>query len=452
MLYEKVDLLMNTLYVRSVDIARLTNHSPTAFSRLRSGSRAPKRDSPTIQRFVEGILLFAAETDQMKKLGTLIHCESAKTWNSAITEWLYSDSIPKRMNDQKDCMGKFSKRLNMLMELAGMNNRMLASASNIEYSYISRLHRGERFPKSVSYSLQQICDVIFCKITKDGKLEELSEQTDIPAENLNTLTLRDWLSGFDDNIDIISARKLIGKIEKMKPEPQESLALPVYFDLVIAEYYLGDRGLQDAVTRFLSNIQTGNEIWLYSDHPTNWMTDSFQSKWRALMLRCVQMRVNIRIIHNIERNTSEMLAAIQNWLPLYMSGSIESFYSTKQNGERFHHTLFLCPGNAAITGCSPDEDNCEYSYVTDPDRLHRLEAAFSSLLKNSKPLYSKYAESQQMDDPVLSGRFGNAEVFANKHAVIVNKLSAPCFSLRLFHPNIIKTFTALLNQNTSLRV
>ena len=445
MLYEKIDLLMNLLNVGSADIARLTNHSPTSFSRLRSGSRVPKRNSPTIQHFAQGILLFASETNQTNKLCMLIQCKSAENLPESMIDWLYSDQIPKPMNDTADRMAKFSRQFDILMKLAEMSNGMLANASEIEYSYVSRLHRGERFPKSGSESLKRICDALFSKIEKDGKLTALSEQTAIPPENLNASVMRDWLCGFTDNIDIVSVRKFIGSIEKMAAEPQIFPEISVIPDSIISEYYIGDTGLRNAVTRFLSSVQEGQEILLYSDHPMDWMTGSYKSQWAALMFRCLQMGVHIRIIHNVDRNIPEMLSAIQNWLPLYLSGLIEPFYSLKQRGERFCHTLFLCPGNAAVSGYSPDGAECEYAYVTDSSRLYHLETAFSLLLENSRPLLSVDTKPQYPDGDVLSRRFGNAEVLADKDSVIVNKLSEPYLSFRFLYPEMIKIFRTLLN-------
>lgn len=445
MLYEKIDLLMNLLNAGSADIARLTNHSPTSFSRLRSGSRVPKQNSPTIRHFTEGILLFASETNQMNKLCLLIQCKSAENLTESMIDWLYSDQTPKPMQDNTDRITKFSGKLDMLMKLAEMSNGTLASASEIEYSYVSRLHRGERFPKSGSESLKRICDALFSKIEKDGKLTALSEQTAIPPENLSASVMRDWLCGFTDNIDIVSVRNFIGSIEKMTAEPQRFPESSVIPDNIISEYYIGSTGLRNAVTRFLSSVQEGQTLLLYSDHPMDWMTGSYKAQWAALMFRCLQMGVHIRIIHNVDRNISEMLTAIQSWLPLYLSGLIEPFYNLKQRGERFCHTLFLCPDNAAISGCSTDGAECEYAYVTNSDRLHRLETEFSLLLENSRPLLSADTKPQYPDGTVLSRRFGNAEVLADKNSVIVNKLFEPYLSFRFLRPEMIRIFRTLLN-------
>ena len=53
------------------------------------------------------------------------------------------------------------------------------------------------------------------------------------------------------------------------------------------------------------------------------------------MEACIRGGVRIRIIHNIDRGLEEMTAAIRGWLPLYMSGRIEGFYSTRPGGSRF---------------------------------------------------------------------------------------------------------------------
>ena len=61
------------------------------------------------------------------------------------------------------------------------------------------------------------------------------------------------------------------------------------------------------------------DLYLFSDQNIDWITadKAFQQKWMSLMIQCVTSGVKIHIIHNIERNLTEIGEAIRSWLPLY---------------------------------------------------------------------------------------------------------------------------------------
>ena len=185
---------------------------------------------------------------------------------------------------------------------------------------------------------------------------------------------------------------------------------------------------------------------MYSDENLDWMTadQSFREKWALLMSACVRNGTKIRIIHNIRRDLDEMSAAIINWMPLYMSGMIESYYCTRSGESRFSHTLFLCPGEYCI-GASHvigTESNGIYHYYTDKDELNICREQFDALLSVSRPLVSiaPYSTDRFHDpeaDVIVSG---NTEIVLNETSVQVTRLEPPTFSLVFGHPLMLRAF------------
>lgn len=446
MLSEKIDLLMNALNAGSVDIAGLTDYSPTSISRIRSGSRVPKKESPTIAKFVEGLVLFAAETDQLPKLGKIVRCDSIDelALANAVREWLYDSSSANKVAEQEKRRDIFGKRLDMLMALAAMNNRQLSDASGTDYSYLSRLHNGQRLPKSGSDSLVRICQALFRKINADQRLSELIDLTSISPESIDDSTLRDWVCGFTDNITAAAVRSFIMSIEQMPAEMSYIPNIPMIVPESSESHYFGSSGVQSAVIRLLSSIKQGKRLMLYSDNSSEWLTEHFQTQWTALMSRCVKMGVPISVIHSISRNIPEILETVKSWLPIYMTGFISPFYSQKDQGDRFSHTMFICPGNAAIVGFAPAGSEGVYSYVTGEEHLRIIEDQFSVMLDDSRPLLTISSELRYPEEKVVSGRFGSTEVFAGHNSLIINKLSDPCVSFRFEHPGIVMAFRAFL--------
>ena len=207
---------------------------------------------------------------------------------------------------------------------------------------------------------------------------------------------------------------------KMPPLSFEEAADP---DILAedAQTYYGKSGLQKAVIRFLGNVilRKEKELLLYSDQNMDWMVSDavFRAKWAALMVLCVKLGVKISIIHNVNRDLSEMADAIKSWLPLYPSGMIKSYYCKNRGGERFSTTLFICPGYACISGCNvigTESENGMYRFDSDPMQLTAHETAFQELLDCSGEL----AKVHGTED---AGRVGDPDV--NTLAVLCSTLS-----------------------------
>jgi hypothetical protein len=121
--------------------------------------------------------------------------------------------------------------------------------------------------------------------------------------------------------------------------------------------YYGIDGKRKAAICFLSEVLTLSQpitLLLFSDEPTEWMTSdpAFTSKWASLMFEVLSKGNRIRIIHTVSRDLDEMLNAISQWMPLYMTGLIEPYYYPKKRDGIFKRTLFIAPGTAAIISTS----------------------------------------------------------------------------------------------------
>ena len=446
MLHEQFNLLVETLDVKGSDIAQYADISTARISRLRSGAEEPQRENPVMTQLVRGFFKLAAETGKTQKLYNLMGiqaADSAAAQTEQALDWLYTTTSGDRTRSDK--IAHFCKCFDILLELSGMTLKTLSEACGTDYSYIYRVHKGERFPRPGSRVVSLLCDAMLKEIRNVGKLPVLSAMTSIPEELCSAETLRDWLFQTTDYADTAAVRKLVGEIERfgireLPPLPQ------MRQNIFQNPPYIGNLGLQAAVTRFLSGIEPGQELLLYSDHPMDWMTGAYKLKWAAMMARCLKIGVRIRIIHNIDREIPEMLEAIRSWMPLYFSGQITPYYSTCESGSRFRHTIFLCPGHAAVTGFSPAEAECEFRYVTDTGELARLEAGFSSLLGSCLPLLTVSDAPQKPEGKALSRRFGDAEVLVDRKCAIVNKMTAPQMSFRFLHPDMIGAFRMLLER------
>jgi hypothetical protein len=180
--------------------------------------------------------------------------------------------------------------------------------------------------------------------------------------------------------------------------------------------------------------------------------EKFNRDWASLMAVCVSNGIKIKIIHNIERNLSEMTEAIEAWLPLYMAGTIEPYYCNKQNGNRFSHTMFICPDVAAITAClvKGTEDKGLYRYCTDEDELDYHINSFNTLLTDCEPL-AHIKPGITADRTLLSNNnatqkidLHNIRLEVNSNYVNVIKENAPSITFTFLHPFMCEAFESYI--------
>ena len=194
----------------------------------------------------------------------------------------------------------------------------------------------------------------------------------------------------------------------------------------------------------------GKEMCVYSDSPTQWLFEdaAYLQKWAMLMAALIRKGVMIRVIHNIDRNPAEMHAALRSWLPIYMSGMVEPYYNQKNCGERFSHTLFVCPGVASVSGFTAhgQEDGiCRFD--TNADAVKNNMDMFHAMLKGSKRLLKITSElpaaMDGISEEILKDAFSEVRIIKRPDAVIVERLSDPHFCFLLYHPLLLKAFEEL---------
>ena len=344
MFSERLNRILTLLDVTSGDFARFTGFDKSYISRMTSGARVPKKGGAGAWRIVDGIYASADEKGKTAGICELISCKdqnSADAIKAQIMAWLYDgeEVTDKKSKAPKDKVPYrvFGEKLNAVMELAEISNIRLGNLVNIDTSYISRFRNGLRSPKSNPRTMDAICTALLRRLGEQNKIQQLAALMKVAPGALTDeeeafSLFHDWLYDTEKTDSSSVIEKLLENIDTFSidakpplPSFEEAAATVKCEDTV----YFGSTGLQNAVIRFLGGVISdgGKELYLYSDQNMNWLTDpEFRLKWAALMLRCVQKGVKIHVIHNVDRDVSEMIEAIISWLPLYMSGMIRSYY------------------------------------------------------------------------------------------------------------------------------
>lgn len=418
MVCEKLSMVFDFIGATNNVIAQYSGIDASLVSRIKSGSRTVKMNSVSITKIADGIYMFCDDRNIIASFCSIFGGSPSNSREDTVKEfiiWLFegaekpdADYAPKR---KPAPFSDMSSKLDKMMRLTDISNIRLARTTNVDSSYISRIRNGLRTPKSNIELIRNISSALADRIAEQNKFKEAAKLMTLPEELIaGNSVLREelfrWLCDTDSESLFPAAEMLLDRIEAFSPDTRLPMPdIPAIMSEANGDttpLYRGTDGIRRAVIRFLSDAAKNgkNELWLYSDQSMEWMVgdDEFRLKWFALMAECAKKGVKIKIIHNIDRSISEMMAAITSWLPLYMSGVIEPFYCAKNTDERFSHTLFLCRGKVCINACHVrgHEDNGYYEYCTDGEKLSFFAAEYRDLLKASKPLVRLYSDDSVM--------------------------------------------------------
>jgi predicted transcriptional regulator len=407
---EKFNLISNVYDLTNAQLARIADIDPSIISRFRSGSRVPTKASKQLMKICNAIVIHSKEIDREKQLYEICsYPEKNTTYN--LSEWLFrwllsdfdSDVISSKSQKtaQKVTYKFFADKLNALMNLLDISNIRLANAVNVDSSLISRFRNRSRIPSGEA-TVRAICHYLYKRAVHSNALDELcnlmdsSNTIDKRDNNAVIESLYEWLTDDDkeenlqildsflENIDTFS-------LENISHLPPLQAVVPLDILNEDTTCYFGIDGLRRAVIRFLGSQAMEKEpgtLTLYSDQNLEWLTSdpTFARQWQALMVYTLKSKKRLKIIHNINRNLNELLESISKWLPLYMSGLIESYYFDRFSNSHFAHTMFIASNKAAIIASfvRGTEDSAQYHYITN-EKVDYFEKQFSALAIQSKP-------------------------------------------------------------------
>jgi len=297
----------------------------------------------------------------------------------------------------------FGERLSLLMEKQGISNTRLARALSIDASLVSKWRKGIRIPPKNSDYLERIAEFLAEQARHPHQRAVLSglvnldkDRGDSRAEVVRALC--SWLAGAEVSpaaaVDILVDRISLFKSAR-RPEAPVSRTEPetVKGEPLAAEVYYGTEGRQKALLKFLSLVaehRPAGRLFLYSDESTDWFLadESFYRQWANLMAQIIAKGNKIRIIHNVQRDLSEMVLAIERWLPFYMTGAMEPYYYPKYREQVFKKTVVVCPGVAALvtTSFAGPKETTPHCLYTEPQMVAAWSAEFEDYLKVCRQL------------------------------------------------------------------
>ena len=332
---------------------------------------------------------------------------------------------------------KFFEKLDILMKVTDTSNTRLGRAVSFDASYISRIRSGKRnapknreFLETVSeYFVKNTDDIYRRKILTDFICPDKEWPSDsAEAKNL----ILSWLMKSDNDpliLDSEAEKQEIGKVPSPSYDTETDAADCQGSENDVSFFY-GNEGKRQAVEEFLSSLCEMNKpstIFLCSTEEFDWMYEkpAFAKKWAYLMKKFILQGGKIKIIHTISRSSSEMITALQKWIPLYMTGAIEPYYYPKLRDRVYRRTLFVAPDNFAVVSNSVQEktESSLNLLIRRKEAVRALEKEFSDYLKLCRPLLNTY------DILNRDGFYDLLKTFEESGDELIRAIPAPSFAL-----------------------
>ena len=451
MLKDRLKTVIKAVGGTNVKISEFAGMAAPNIGKLTNGSRVPARQSSTAHKLGYGIYGFCEANGKLDVLCETVGCSPAigeKNIRKALLDWIYEDVLVLDAHTEK-----FTQRLNDLISTVGVSVSEICAGIGTATTLLDTYCSGGKIPTRRSKYLVSICGFLYRHARNTGNLGSVAELLGVRESDLSdestSLMIRDWLIGKNDDAGTKAAASIIRQIAAPAPTP---VLLPEFDTVAKADilsektvFYTGTSGLQRAVIRFLGNAakKPGSELLLYSDQSMEWMQQvRFIPKWQSLMRKCLKNGVRIKIIHNIDRDPSEMLFALQNWLPLYMTGLIESYYRPDTSGSRFCHTVFISEDDCIDGFCTVGtERDCVYRYSSDGEYIGHIRRSYEKLTHSVKPLVKferglfKPSKEYEVFD------CGDVRIYISYKEVVVFRTSAPQCSFVLKHNYLIQIFS-----------
>ncbi len=344
----------------------------------------------------------------------------------------------------------FAEKLDDIMNELDLSNAGLARDIHVDPSLISRIRKGTRMPSVEAAVL--ICEHLYKRTLEPRGSALICDRLGISPDDtddreLFVRRLHEYFMSFPSEAD---NQAIDGFIERVGATvPFYASRLPSVEELMSGEIinekkstYHGLDGMRKAVLRFvMSVISSGRQQTLlaYSDQGMEWLLGDreYMIKCVSLILHALYRGNSIRIIHNLDRCLSEILNAINFWLPLYMTGRVETWCHRQSVRKRFSYTMFAGADDVVMSALvRGTESKGVYNYITGRDTAPYKEQ-FNALLEDAEPLMRLFAADT---DSMINKKRGIAEA-----AGCTNRLTGARLPLETMSQGLFSNIAARLN-------
>ena len=333
------------------ELSKASNISPAVLSRYRNGTRIPKYNSDQLIQLINGLDILTKKYNTKELNKDIIKKEFERILNK--------DTINFEL---------FRTNYNILINTLNVNVSEMSRYIGFDASYLSKIKTGSRKPQNLNDFSNAVNKYIVTNYNDQISLELLSRLIKTDINNLKNKDLyfnilKKWLNN-NTNIEDNNINNFLTKLDNfdlndyintIKFNKIKIPTLPA--QLPNSKTYYGLNGFKTSQLDILKRIilsKSKEDIFFYSNMPMIEASKDkeFSKKFTIGLALILKKGLKLNMIHNLERPFNELMLGLEGWIPLYMTGLINSYY-LKDNSNTIYSHIECTSGTNALSGICP---------------------------------------------------------------------------------------------------
>lgn len=433
--------------------------SYTLINRYLNNIRKPKEDSKYFNKVVNGVyqISLSRNSDLTKE----------NIYNT-LKESLTADMFKIDYN-------LFVDNFNTLQEELNLTTVEISNAVGYDSSFISRMKSKERKPADFEIFIDKLRNYIISLCQNENTKSILVQILNCSNEDINNIEIfkeifTKWIcsqhidSKPDDVLNFLTKLDNFNMNDYINTDFSKIKVptVPVLFKS--SKMYFGIEGRKQAEGEFLKTtlLSKSNEpIFFYSDLPMTQTgeDEEFKKKWVYAMSVLLKRGLHLNMVHTLNRPINELLLGLENWIPIYMTGSISPYYF-KNPPSNFFNGSQCTSGSIALTSecIKYNEKKSKFYLTTKKDEVEFEKEKSKYMLSKATPLMTIYKENdkEQFEEFIKQNEkeniqelkkdnFKNIDFYINEDKwVIINKKTNPEIHFVIHHEKLVNTIKTFL--------
>ncbi len=445
---EQLTAYMEELDMTVHDLALACDLSDTVISRYKTGARLPKPDSDVVRTMSDAIAAYS-ETRHLAS-------DSFRILNP---DKIY-DSLHNLLPNASIDRDLFIERANHLVENLNISISSFSRSAAYDPSFISRVLKGQRNPSDYAALADKLASYAAAQLSLQNSPVLADEIGYDPGRIRDSVYISDKIYAYltstpsygrsSEAAESCSADSFLEKVDGFNLDEYiraihfDKLKVPtIPIKRVLSKRYFGVNGLKNVDLDFLRSTALSPErgpIYMYSTVPMKSLSEdiTFGKKWLLWLASVIKKGNEIVTIHDLSRPWDELMAGLEGWIPLYMTGQIHSYY-LPEAPDPSHRIFTRFSHAAAVWGdCVDDDLGTAAIYMTGrKNEMDLYKKRIDAIFDKASPLMDTYRTKEEFE------RFLKEEMTDHPQTVCRRRMSVP--PLHTMSPDLLKSLTAEAN-------
>ena len=369
----------------------------------------------------------------------------------------------------------FVDNFNVLQEELNLTTVEISNAVGYDSSFISRMKSKERKPADFEIFIDKLRNYIISLCQNENTKSILVQILNCSNEDINNIEIfkeifTKWIcsqhidSKPDDVLNFLTKLDNFNLNDYINTDFSKIKVptVPVLFKS--SKMYFGIEGRKQAEGEFLKTtlLSKSNEpIFFYSDLPMTQTgeDEEFKKKWVFAMSVLLKRGLHLNMVHTLNRPVNELLLGLENWIPIYMTGSISPYYF-KNPPSNFFNGSECTSGSIALTSecIKYNEKKSKFYLTTKKDEVEFEKEKSKYMLSKATPLMTIYKDKDKAEyeefikqykkeniQKIKKDMFKNIDFCINEDKwIMINKETNPEIHFVIHHEKLVNTIKTFL--------